>query len=388
MYAMKRMNNDMAVSPIVATLVLIVVAVIGAVAVGTIMGTFSTSVSKNVNANQANSASQTEILVAGSTTVAPITQAAGAIFSAQNPGVKIDNQATGSGAGIQAVGSGVADIGASSDGVSASQMAQFPQLQSTLIGYGAIVPIEYIDNTAGDDFVLPATNSANPLTIGDLKALFDPGLGSSTTVTSGDMTDAPVVVYRADSSGTAKTLQGFLTGVLTPSGIAGLSQWTNVGDAYNSTAVAVNGNQAMIQTIETTKDSVGYADYGDAVNGVSSGNVWILAYTDNVGNSGAGYQFVQPNSTTNTLTAWNNLKSQAHNEYKYLYEAPGAFSSSNLKYSNYTLLRQLFYVTNGAPSSSVQTFINFVKNDPRDPNSAQNWGIFQETNNFGIPDVS
>ncbi len=35
---MKRMNNDMAVSPIVATLILIVVAVIGAVAVGTIIG--------------------------------------------------------------------------------------------------------------------------------------------------------------------------------------------------------------------------------------------------------------------------------------------------------------------------------------------------------------
>ena len=37
---MAKMSNEVAVSPIVATLVLIVVAVIGAVAVGTIMGTF------------------------------------------------------------------------------------------------------------------------------------------------------------------------------------------------------------------------------------------------------------------------------------------------------------------------------------------------------------
>ena len=38
---LKRMKeNEHAVSPIVATLVLIVVAVVGAVAVGTIMGTF------------------------------------------------------------------------------------------------------------------------------------------------------------------------------------------------------------------------------------------------------------------------------------------------------------------------------------------------------------
>jgi phosphate transport system substrate-binding protein len=387
MYAMKRMNNDMAVSPIVATLVLIVVAVIGAVAVGTIMGTFSTSVSKNVNANQANSASQNEILVAGSTTIDPITVAAGKVYTTQNPGVKINSQAVGSGAGIQALGTGVADIGATSDSVSSTQMAQFPQLQSTLIGYGAIVPIEYTDATTADNFVLPATNSAHPLTIADLQALFEPGLG--TTVAGADMTTAPVVVYRADSSGTAKTLQGFLTGVLSPAGIAGLSQWTNAGDSYNSTAIGVNGNQAMVQTVSTTHDAVGYADYGDAVTGVASGNVWILAYNDGVGaQSTGGYQFVQPNSTANTLTAWNNLKSQAHNEYKYTYEVPGTFSSSNLKYSNYTLLRQLYYVTNGAPSSTVQNFISFVKNDPRDPNSAQNYGIFQETNNFGLPDVA
>ena len=127
MYAnMKRMNNEMAVSPIVATLVLIVVAVIGAVAVGTIMGTFSTSVSKNVNAQQASSASQSEILVAGSTTVDPITRAAGAVYSAANPGIKIVSQATGSGAGLQAVGQGVADIGQMSDAVTSARADTVP----------------------------------------------------------------------------------------------------------------------------------------------------------------------------------------------------------------------------------------------------------------------
>src|SRR5271157_5696277 len=113
MYAnMKRMNNEMAVSPIVATLVLIVVAVIGAVAVGTIMGTFSSDVSKQANANGAGAASQTEIVVAGSTTVDPITQLAAKAYTAKNPGIKITSQAMGSGAGVAAVGNGVADIGA------------------------------------------------------------------------------------------------------------------------------------------------------------------------------------------------------------------------------------------------------------------------------------
>src|SRR5208337_1994771 len=208
MYAnMKRMNNEMAVSPIVATLVLIVVAVIGAVAVGTIMGTFSTSVSKNVNSNQANAASQMEILVAGSTTIDPITQAAAKVYSATNPGVKITSQAIASGAGIQAVGNGVADIGATSDGVSAAQLQQFPQLQSYQIGMGAIVVIQNAAKPA-----VPSTVTS--LTFGDLQAAFIPtGDFVPSTINAavtGDVPTTDTVVIRADSSGTAKTFFKFL----------------------------------------------------------------------------------------------------------------------------------------------------------------------------------
>ncbi len=112
---MKRMNNDMAVSPIVATLVLIVVAVIGAVAVGTIMGSFSTQVSKQANAGQASSASQTEILVAGSTTLQPVEINLASDYAKINPGIQVNVQGGSSGVGVTAVATGIADIGASSD---------------------------------------------------------------------------------------------------------------------------------------------------------------------------------------------------------------------------------------------------------------------------------
>ena len=85
-------NNDMAVSPIVATLVLIVVAVIGAVAGGTIMGTFSSDVSKQANTGQAASAAQTDILIAGSTTIQPAMNLVAADYMAANPGVHINVQ--------------------------------------------------------------------------------------------------------------------------------------------------------------------------------------------------------------------------------------------------------------------------------------------------------
>jgi len=105
MYAMKRMNNDMAVSPIVATLVLIVVAVIGAVAVGTIMGTFSGSVAKQVNSNGAASAASTggDLLIAGSTTVYPASLILAQDYMNQFPATKITVQTGGSGAGVSEV---------------------------------------------------------------------------------------------------------------------------------------------------------------------------------------------------------------------------------------------------------------------------------------------
>jgi hypothetical protein len=138
----------------------------------------------------------------------------------------------------------------------------------------------------------------------------------------------------------------------------------------------------MIATIGTTKKSIGYADYGDAAAGVAGGNVWIVPYTDAVRTN----TFVQPNSSVNTLAEWNALRTQAKAEYKAYAEVPGAAVTESA--SNATLLRQLWYITNGVPNSNVVGFINFVKNDPVDPTNANKWGVFQETNNFGIPDVA
>ena len=129
MYAnMKRMNNDMAVSPIVATLVLIVVAVIGAVAVGTIMGTFS-SVAKQVNTNGAAAASDSggNLLIAGSTTVYPASVILAQDYMTQNPRSKITVQQGGSGAGVSMVGQGIIDIGASSSALSSAQIPGIPE---------------------------------------------------------------------------------------------------------------------------------------------------------------------------------------------------------------------------------------------------------------------
>jgi phosphate transport system substrate-binding protein len=143
--SLKHKDNEMAVSPIVATLVLVVVAVVGAVAVGTIMGTFSSDVSKQANTDGAGTAAQTEILTAGSTTVQPASEEIAKAYMAKNPGVKITVQGGGSGAGVAAVGSGTVDIGATSDIAKVTDKVNdgtFPNLKTYLLGGSAIVVIQ------------------------------------------------------------------------------------------------------------------------------------------------------------------------------------------------------------------------------------------------------
>jgi len=405
---MKRMNNDMAVSPIVATLVLIVVAVIGAVAVGTIMGTFSTSVSKNVNANQASSASQTELLIAGSTTVSPITEAAGALYTQLNPGVKITNQAIASGAGIQAVGNGVADIGETSDPANPRWTNQFPQLQPHLIGYGIIAII----TNAAD----PANQSATYVSYADLQQTFAP----STTAKNGmpaytgtytTLSTSTVPVGRADSSGTASVFYKFLGA--TPDAVTGSYQQSTLAAPGGE---LVNGNMGVISTVGATHYAIGYADYGDAVNAASSANgatpsVIILPYTDGTGaatwtpasggapgwymlnqSSSAYFNAGDWASTADITNMWNAFRGEVKEMNYYTVEQPqtdnGLYPQTSKHAQgvyNLSLIRPLTYWTNGAPNTAEQNFITFVQTNPQ---NAAGIGVFQATNNFGLPDVA
>jgi phosphate transport system substrate-binding protein len=413
MYAMKRMNNDMAVSPIVATLVLIVVAVIGAVAVGTIMGTFSTSVSKQANANQANSASQTEILVAGSTTVNPVTLAAGALYTAANPGIKITSQAIASGAGVQAVGNGVADIGAISEPVKDAWTQQFPNLQQYQIGEGAVVVITNNNHPANNNVALSYGDLQDAFNATALGATGSPNFGtlSFLTTNGGTANDwkgpygvgstiGITTVIRADSSGTANTFYSYLGyGTNTP------QQFT----AGNPNTTAVNGNPALVQTVGFTNYAIGFADYGDAVAAASGSNSQggqLINILEPVDSTGTLYPFAAQQSTgigffdtaSNITANWNGIRYVAKDLYTYNVEKnqPNLATQTNINadaksHNNnisfpITSLRPLIYLTNGAPSADVKAFINYVQANPQDPVTHE--GVFQENNDFGMTDIA
>jgi phosphate transport system substrate-binding protein len=226
-------KDENAVSPIVATLVLIVVAVVGAVSVGTIMGTFSDDVTQQTNTGDISSASATEILIAGSTTVQPVSELLAEAYMKENPGVKITVQGGGSGAGISAAGMGIADIGAASTDMDDTQKDKYPEVKEVQIGASAVVIIANENVTA--DTITTAeleaiyTNTAAPTYVG--------GITSS--------------VQRAEESGTEETFSQYV--------------FDDKHYELNSTYSA-NGNAGVLKAVQDTDMSIGFVDAGYALD--------------------------------------------------------------------------------------------------------------------------
>jgi phosphate transport system substrate-binding protein len=346
------MNNDMAVSPIVATLVLIVVAVIGAVAVGTIMGTFSSDVSKQANSGNAASQAQTEILVAGSTSVYPTSVKLAADYENQHPGIKITVQQGGSGAGVTSAALGIADIGATStihsitDAQTANPLDQhYQNLQYTQIGGSAVVWCA--NSNAGVTgpltaaIVLGAYNDASNAT------------GISTAYTTGGATipAGTIMETRESGSGTMETA----------------GTWLNGGTVTKSLPGVINqGNEGMLATLQSTTHAFGFLDYGYTVG--ASG---ITAFT--VSDNGAGSFQTYTASATNIK---NGLKDLFHG---FKQDTTGGSAAKSYPLN---LVRGYYYVTEGTPSSVVADFINFAKT----PSAAAQ--DFDTTNSFGITEFA
>jgi phosphate transport system substrate-binding protein len=351
-------NNDMAVSPVVATLVLIVVAVIGAVAVGTILGTFSSDVSKQTNAQGASDASATHILVAGSTTVLPASQILATDYENQHQGIKIDVQGGGSGAGMAAVGQGIADIGASSSLSTVTQyQATYPKLQYNQIGARSVV---WIVNSASTIKAMNAT---------DMKAFIPTG----TAPAAGNLTGMTILVQRSDASGTESTAAGFV-------GASGYSG-DNAFDAMPAAATkAVNGNAGVITEINgnSAGNEIGFVDLGYVFD--TAGNpkttatsIKVLPVED------ASGIFYGP-STAGASYVGSTLRAAALQSVKDMNAGTSQVKNAITNYPQ-KLDSGLYYVTNGAPSSVVSNFIQYAQS----PNGGAD---LQSAGDFSLAEIS
>jgi len=243
--AIKRMKeNEHAVSPIVATLVLIVVAVVGAVAVGTIMGTFSGDVSDQMNTGDVQDTMRSsEVIVAGSTTVKPVSELLANTFMKNNPTVKVTVMGGGSGAGFASANMGTTDIGAASE---ALNIDKYPDLEYAEIGSSAVVVIANGNILAADKIV---TNTS-------LYTFYTAG---GTLQSTNSTTIGTIPVERSDDSGTEHTFAEALSKWQTGSKDKALL------DKFAATnEVGKPSNQDVLNYVKSTSNAVGFVDYGIA----------------------------------------------------------------------------------------------------------------------------
>lgn len=339
----KFVESESGVSPVVATLVLIVVAVAGAVAVGTITGTFASDTATQANVEDVSESSKVTLLVGGSTTVQPLSEKLAEAFMKEKPGIKIEVQGGGSGAGMTGVGEGILDIGASSEFSKVeSALRVYPDLKYFEIGGSAVVVI--------------ANGLSGNITKNALKKIFedrDGKVGISDSNNDGLITDAEVdnagtafrVFQRQDPGGTEETFAQYAVGKKT------LDEFGAEGRI---------GNAGVLEAVRATANSIGFVDYG-FTKGVSGINILGID-GDNDGMQATDIQnFVDFPNTGIEKTIKDALKANAK---------LGGGSG---------LTRHLYYVTKGEPDILERAFIEFALS----PGAVK---YFQEVGYFSIYD--
>lgn len=322
----KIFNDEAGVSPIVATLVLVVVAIAGAAAVGTIMGSFSSDVSDSASAEGAANGASTELLLAGSTTVQPVSELLAEAYMDEHPGVKVTVQGGGSGAGISSTEMDIVDIGAASKDVDTT--TDHPDLELYTIGGSAVVVIA--NEVTGD-----CNNS-------DITDIYE-AVASDGTVATGVITSAGLsttvsgnvsVFQRSEESGTEETFSKYFGNES--------KTWCD-----GTNAAGKIGNAGVLAAVEDTEGSIGFVDFGFAA---SSDSVTLIGVD--------GHATDKDDCEEEILDA---LKGEDS-------DFPEGMT------------RPLNYMTNGAPSSIEQSFIDFAMQ----PANAE---FFEEVGYFPMIDL-
>ena len=303
-------EDSKAVSPIVATLVLVVVAIAGAAAVGTIMGSFSSDVSDSASAGDASAGASAELLVAGSTTVQPVSDLLAEKFMTENPGVKVTVQAGGSGAGKASTEMGIVDIGSASEPV--DTVTEHPTLKVYQIGASAVVPI-------GNGVTYIYTDEATA--VSDFNNLYK-------AANTNGVVDISTTSYNFSSS--SSTVKVFQREEVGSGSEECFSKWatTSKTGIEDTNATMAAGNPGVLKAVQDTPDSVGFVDIGFTEDATG---ITIL-------------------DVTNGKTSFKDVDAEVLKQLKG--DSTSEFPAK--------LTRPLNYLTLGEPSALEQSFIDFA----------------------------
>ena len=193
------------------------------------------------------------VVTAGSTSVQPLSEELAAAFMDANSGISVEVQGGGSGQGIKAVAEKIADFGALSRNVKDEEKSS--------------VTKEYVIARDGIAVIVNPESQVDSLTLEQIKRIYTGEIKNWSEV-GGE--DAPVVVVsREEGSGTR--------GAFTE--ITKILDKNEAGEEIDNTtkdALVQGSTGAVIQTVATTPNTIGYVSLGslgDSVKAVKVENV-------------------------------------------------------------------------------------------------------------------
>ncbi len=202
-----------------------------------------------------SSTSGNTLQLAGSTSVQPDAQALAHAYMANNSGVTVNVAGGGTAAGITAVGTGTAQIGDASANLTASQLAQYPNLQPTPICVDAIA------------IIVNSHNSVTNLTLNQTRDIYT---GAITNWNQVGGNNAKInVVNREQGSGTRDGVQKivlkggtFSTGGIQQSSTGAVKSYV-AGDSNAIGYIATNALDNSVKALNINNVAPNYANIAD-----------------------------------------------------------------------------------------------------------------------------
>lgn len=189
------------------------------------------------------------VVIAGSTSVQPLSESMAEVYMENNPDVTIEVQGGGSGQGIKSIEEGIADIGSLSREVKDEEKGSVAE--------------EFVIAKDGVAVVVNSDVDVEDLTIDQIKGIYT---GEITNWKEVGGADAKItVVTREEGSGTRGAFTE-LTGVLTKDDAG------NETDNTTKDALVQPSTGAVKETVSTTPNSIGYVSLGaldDSVKAVT-----------------------------------------------------------------------------------------------------------------------
>jgi phosphate transport system substrate-binding protein len=395
------LRKSRAVSPVIATLVLIVVAIVGAISVGLIMSRVSTDTAGQANVQNAVGNSQQNLLVGGSSPIAPVVEDAIPTIESQEH-IQVQYVLSSSSQGLEGLNINALDVAAVASyaslqaGISyASSSYPGVNLVSTLVGGSGVVVIEN-GATGTGSFLTDGANVCYGITKAALALIYKPsgtgyftidaaacahGYLDSTGITASVAAATPgaiETVYRSDNSA-IQTVFGTYIG----------SKPATTGNAY--AGAGESGDAGILSTVQSAPGAnnpggwIGFIDFGyasgaaagvagDDADGVSIAQVFS-SLTSTGGLTGDTFgpldaapyttgTYTTPAVTTPTgyplaILDGSSATNVSNLILSGLQQSTSSVFPDTAAVAGSTLVTTFYFVTNGNPTTTEENFISF-----------------------------